>query len=163
MDAPTLLKIINDLSDQVDGDGNDWSVYNGIIRVCVGSSVDEVTTSIAGELLYPYETPNDVANLEVISPEYNQDSSYREFDVSHVTLDASGKYYIFIQVGWRDYWVGPPSYWQKHNTLVLACHNIDWWEKWVLIAVSAPFGDPQVIRANDLLPPYQRVGHSSCP
>lgn len=164
--TPRTLRIINDLDNRVDSSNIDWGKLNGIIRVRVGTTCSGVIAG-QGERMYAGESTTNVADLQVISPAYLQNSSFRDFDVSNVTLAADNTYCVLIQTGWWDTIFDVNTfeflYYEKRNSMVLNCSGVCCIEKWATIQISQPFFEPEVIRASDFLPYRSWPGHSSCP
>jgi hypothetical protein len=165
--TPTTLRIINDLYNTTDAYGNDWSKLNGIISVRIGSTCDSVITSSAGEQLYPGESTTNAQDIQLIPPKYLQSTSYKDFDVSNVSVGPDGSYCVFIQNGWWDAVFDPYSFifldWEKRNSHVLDCNNACCIEKWATEKIIQPYCNPEVIRASDYLPHQNWSGYPSCP
>jgi hypothetical protein len=163
--TPTVLRIINDLYDQTNEYGN-WSNLNTVIRVRIGSSQDGVINSTVGEKMYNGETTSKIENTKQISPKYNSTTSYCDFDVSGITTDASGKYYIYIQNGYWDAIYDVNTfvflYYEKHYAQVINCQGQCCVPKWTTIIVSKPYGNPEVIRLKDFLPQTNWYGSIYC-
>ncbi|MDZ7778971.1 MAG: CARDB domain-containing protein [Gemmatimonadota bacterium] len=148
----TTIRVINDLPDGVWGD-NDWTLLNTIIRVRVGSTEDAVVqlTGDGQELLYPYDSTYDEADLIDITPGEEMTLEVPAYDT---------EYWLYIQTGYWDY-DALYGIWRKHMSVVAGCDASSTY-KWTTIRVFEPFGHPEVIRASDFLPDGNWYGSEYC-
>jgi hypothetical protein len=156
--APPVLRIINDLDHQLD-----WSQWNQIIRVRIGTSESAVINLASTERLWPTDTASQSSTEHfsyVIPPQYNQNTSYWDFDVSGFD---NGNYWVFMQTGWWEYivFVNPP-YWTKHLTQVTNCDGITPVEKWATFSVVDHTSGMLQVPASDFLPHYGWNGSPFC-
>jgi hypothetical protein len=162
---PTVLRIVNDLYDGVDSYGVDWGGrLNNIVRVRIGPTDTSVFETDILERLNPYETQLELSNCDLIPPSYNQEDSYRDFDVSQFGTEG---YCVFIQTGWWDPWFNPNTfefqYYRIHDTTVVSCADTTpYGNKWRIIYIVPPFYDPEIIKASEWLPLMHWYGTEFC-
>ena len=157
---PTTLRIINDLYAGLE-ESNDWSLLNTVITLRVGPTQDSVLSGTgAHELLQSNEWVYSLEDAYQISPGQQQD-----FNVS--SYGFSSEYYVLIYLGWWDYFCWPPDNpscdWEKHYSTILNCAGqAVYGNKWAVVHVFPPFGNPEVIRLSDFLPQKSWYGTSFC-
>lgn len=156
--GPTTLRIINDLCAANDGTYN-WSLLNTVITLRVGPTEDSARYGTgAHELLQSSEVAYRPEDARQIAPGQQQD-----FNVS--SYGFISEYYVLIYLGWWDYYCWPPDYsicdWEKHYSLVINCYG-KVGNKWAVVRVYPPFGNPEVIKLSDFLPQKSWYGTSFC-
>jgi hypothetical protein len=103
--------------------------------------------------------------MEQIPPSYGTATSYRDFDVSGVSADAAGTYYVFVQTGWWEPFIDPftgASSWVKHYASVLDCAGQCCIGKWSVAYIGRPYCNPEVIRLSDYLPQMNWYNSGFC-
>lgn len=164
--TPSTLRIINDLADYVDPYSIDWGKYNKIIRVRIGPTQESVRDNVLLEVLNPFDFPTDLSYCNIIAPSYANDNSYKDFDVASSSCGVDG-YYIFIQTGWWEAYYDPFTYdfmyWTIHPASVMNCvGDVVYYNKWTVIHVIQPYGNPEIIKASDFLPHMHWYGTNFC-
>ena len=166
----TKIKIINDLYDEVEGvfpNQIDWKKLNTVIRVRVAATDTEAYNANTEDLLYNSEIAYSILDCVDIPPNDHNDSSYMEFDVSHIQPGSDNIYYLFIQCVWWDHIFDVNTfaylYSEKRNSMDFNCYGQCCVEKWILIPIFQPYCDPEIIRLSEFLPLKNWPGHFTCP
>jgi fibronectin type 3 domain-containing protein len=159
------IRIINDLYNQ-----EGYAQYNSIIRVRIGSytpvlgaecgSINDSST----ERLNPYSSIGDISQGNLIQAGYQSPSSIHDevFDVGAYT--GSGKYCVWLQAGWWDYyWPGyGDGWWEVHPTLAKHCNNSDWVNKEAWFWVQNHYSGNFDVYTSQFLPHINWYGSDFC-
>lgn len=141
---PPVLRLVNDLTNS-DSGGNTWSIWNQIYKVWIADSeatLNECTDWSCGRL----EGASCALPGETLLP--GGDS--KDFDVS---MYADGEYWVFIQVGYWDYFCTETSCcWTEHATNVLDCAGNCCILKWAYFSIYDHFADTFTVNASQFLP-----------
>jgi len=158
--GPTTLKIVNDLYSGVEG-SIDWGDLNTAITIRVGPTQNSVISGNGSyELLQSLDSVSDVSKAYEITP-----GNQQTFDISEYSFTS--EYYVFIELGWWDYFCSPPSYtscyWTKHYSAVYNCDgSVESGNKWSTVHIIQPFYDPEEIDMSAFFPAKHWYGTAFC-
>lgn len=148
--APRILRIVNDLYSSTTGFG-DWGILNQIVRVRIANTESDVMNTKNYERLNPREIVYDIALGNNISPNYNQSSSYKDFEIDSYN-GINTKYYVFIQCGWWDFRIlGSSTWWEIQDTEVYCTDGVSACYKYVSFWANH-YNGYIVVNASQFLP-----------
>jgi hypothetical protein len=142
---PPVLRIVNDLYDQVAGPNN-WPQMNQIFRVWIAD--DEAALNNCNDSCDRLYTGTCELPGEVIVPDMDG-SSYLDFDVS---MYVDGGYWVYFDCGWWDYFCPSTCCWEEHATAVMCCDGVNTCWKWATFWVSDHFDGVMTVNASQFLP-----------
>jgi len=121
--APRILRIINDLysTNTVNGD---WQKLNNIISVRIANSQADVENTTNYERLCTRNLVYDITQANWIPPNYNQTSSYEDFEIDSYS-GINTKYYVCMWCGYWEFIVFGTSTWWEVKTTKVLCSNGD--------------------------------------
>lgn len=147
--SSAILEIVNDLSDDDDGD-DDWSRLNTLVRLRVGTSVEAVRDHGEGELL--------VDDTSTCSPASIAVGSSRSFEVG----DAAPSYAVYVETGSWEYDPFFTGCWDLYLTAVHDCGGDCCTPKSAITEITGHTSGKKTIKLSTLLPATTWKGSELC-